>query len=575
MNLIEGDRPSAAPSVGLEDPAPGGNNIIVAAHAFRLAAWPSGSGLPKAKAGLGFMPAFLYLSAPRDGDRRRGGLANAQAWADLGERRRAWLAQACGGALAPYLAGEARIEVGDAPVAQEDGGQDLVVSALRLQDIGDYRSALQAWFAPLRIGGRLVIAVPHAFLFERQLGLPSRWRPQQRRLYTPRSLLEEVEEALVPNTYRVRHLGDLDAGYDYLMDDEAPPAGSSEIVLVLEKIAAPPWTLLLTPEPDVLTERRDAPDYQFEPPRTRVEVEARPRLSRVLLLKLDHMGDFIMGLPALERARALFADAEITLVVGSWNLDMARSLGLADRVVAFDVFPRNSSEEEVDVPGKAALFQQAFPEPYDLAVDLRSDPDTRFLLRLAKAALRAGIGTRAQFPFLDIFLPVDFTRGEPEAAKEFAFRPLDFASQGSTTRTAHRIRAEAARAERDCAIVWGPYRHLRAGRYLFEPYVEVEPGSGVVLFDVALDAHRVAEAYVEGPVARRFAFTVEAERASFEFRIWTVGEEPSLSFSLFGGRLIREGAASTLHQSEYLSLLLELIAMRLQKTGVLTELAAP
>ncbi len=489
---------------------------------------------------------------------------------EAGYRRAAWIVAARTGPLSAYLASPV-LEAGLDRVTAPEASQATVCAVFRLQDAPDYRAALRAWFQPVRVGGHLVIAVPHAFLYERQLAMPSRWSRSQRRLYTPSSLLEEVEEALAPNSYRVRHLGDLDQGYDYGLDSEQLPVGRSDIVLVLEKIATPAWTLALAPREAPASALPDRPDYQFEPARTRVEVETHPALRRILLLKLDHLGDFIMGVEALERARRLFPEAEITLMVGSWNLELARSLGVADRVVSFDVFPRNSSEEEVNVPAKGALFQAAAPEEYDLAIDLRTDHDTRHLLRLVKAGLRAGVGGRAQFPFLDIFLPIDASRGEPESAREFLFDIHAFPSQGSTKRTPNRIISNAETVERNCAIVWGPYRRLRAGRYVFEPSVDIEPGSGgVVMLDVALDGQRVVQVLVDGPTTERMTFEVGPEGASFEARLWTVDDLASLDFSFFGGRLIRQGADSVLHQSEYLSLLVELVAMRTGKMGVLS-----
>ena len=431
---------------------------------------------------------------------------------------------------------------------------------------------IQTWFRLLNVGGHLIIVTPHAFLYERQLSLPSRWDPDQRRLYTPGSLMQEVEEALAPNSYRVRHLGDGDQGYDYSADPDERPLGESEVVLVLEKITSPSWHPLLAVQPPAPRPRKAEPEYAFEPSLIRVEVENRPKVRRVLLLKLDHLGDFIMGLGALERARRVFHDAEITLVVGSWNMEIARDLALADKIVAFDIFPRNSSEEEVDVAGKAGLFQQVITGEYDLAVDLRAEHDTRFLLRLIRARLRAGVGARSQFPFLDIFLPVDVTRGEPEAAKEVLFAPHDFPCQGSAERSPHRIVSRPERVERDCAIIWGPYRKLRAGRYLFEPHFDLGRGEGVVMMDVALDNVRVTQGYIRDSSPVRLTFTVEEARTEFEFRIWALDKEPTMEISFYGGRLIREGAASVLHESEYASLLMELIVMRLSRTGVLVPL---
>ena len=353
-----------------------------------------------------------------------------------------------------------------------------------------------------------------------------------------------------------------------------PTAGRSEILLVLERIAAPAWGLATAPPPVLAKPSPATPDYGFEPSRTRVEAAVRPPGQRVLILKLDHLGDFIMGMATLQRARTVFAEAEITLVVGSWNLDMARALGIADRIIPFDVFPRNSSEEEVDVVGKTALFQATVTGEYDIAIDLRTDWDTRFLLGKVKAGCRAGIGTRAQFPFLDIFLPIDFTRNEPETAREYRIGHESFASQGPTVRKAHRVLSRAETVERHCAILWGPYWRLRPGRYIFEPHIEFEDAErGLLLLDVALDAQRVAERYVEGHGDLRLSFTVDVPNPEFEFRIWTVADAPAIGFSFFGGRLIREGAGSVLHQSEYGALLLELVMLRIGRTGMLQDIS--
>lgn len=476
-----------------------------------------------------------------------------------------------GGPLAAFLTAGPVLEVDATGHAVAEEGQATVFAHYRLQNIADYRAALQGWFRLVRIGGHLVIVVPHAFLHDRQLELPSRRHPGQSRLYTPASLLEEVEEALAPNSYRLRFLGDADEGYDYGLPSDRVPVGQGDILLALERIAPPAWTLDLPVEV-----KAAAPDYSFRPARTRIEVALRPHHRRILILKLDHLGDFIMGICALEKARALFADAEITLVVGSWNVQTARELGLADQVVAFDAFPRNSSEEQVDVPGKTALFQRLIVGDYDLAIDLRTDPDTRFLLKHVDAPIRAGVGTAAQFPFLDIFLPLDFNRNHPETAYEHRFGHHDFRAQDRVVRADYRTSSEAVLVRRDSAIIWGPYRHIRPGRYFFEPFLELAPrGDGLLMLDVGINAERVAYATVPPARGVRLPFVVKRSDAEFEFRIWTVDDLPAIDFDFYGGRLVREGAGSVLHQSEYTTLLIDLIAMRLARTGLLADAELP
>jgi hypothetical protein len=276
---------------------------------------------------------------------------------------------------------------------------------------------------------------------------------------------------------------------------------------------------------------------------------------------------------ALEKARALFEDADITLVVGSWNRAIAETMGVADHVLTFDGFPRNSTEEEPDVRGTRDSFERVVTGEYDIAIDLRCEADTRFLLRSVRAKLRAGIGTRAQHPYLDIFLPIDVTRHEYETARDDLIPHDRFASQPGTSRSAYRIACNGSDANHESAVVWGPYIRLRPGRYLFEPFLEFDPDeAGSVLLDVALDVRRQAEMVVPRPDQRapiRLPFAVDTPDALFEFRIWGIRDLPIASFSFFGGRLLRQGASSVLHQSEYMMLLIELVAMRVDRFGVL------
>lgn len=449
----------------------------------------------------------------------------------------------------------------------EDDSQSLVLAHEALQDIPDYRKAIQNWFRMVAPGGRLIVTVPHAFLYDRTIKLEQRRRSEQKRLYTPASLLQEVEEALEPNSYRVRRLSDSDAGYDYDRTRDGAPVGAHHLVLVLEKIVPPQWGVAASP---IAQSQPPVPDFEIA--RTRVEFASLTARRRILVLKLDHLGDFIMGIAALESLRSAFPTAEITLAVGSWNLDLARELGVADRVVAFDVFPRNSSEERVDVPGKTALFEALFTEEYDIAIDLRVDPDTRGLLQSVRTGLRAGMGTRNRFSFLDIFLPVDFSREEPEQARRDVLDHHGFHSNGDLERSEHRIHCNG-RAPRDNALVWGPYWSLRAGRYVFEPFLDIE-SEGALVLDIGLDTQRACGVVIPSVDPIRLPFVVHGDGAQFEFRIWPMDGADLPAFSFYGGRLVREGADGVLHQSEYGRLLVELVRLRTAETGVLLETAS-
>lgn len=121
--------------------------------------------------------------------------------------------------------------------------QDAVFSSHCLEHVEDARAAIREWFRVLKTDGFLVICVPHQYLYERKPDPPSRWNPDHRRFYTPAILLLDIEETLKPNTYRVRHLADNDAGYDYSIPPDQHPGGCYEIEVVIQKIRQLAWRM--------------------------------------------------------------------------------------------------------------------------------------------------------------------------------------------------------------------------------------------------------------------------------------------------------------------------------------------
>lgn len=126
----------------------------------------------------------------------------------------------------------------------EEGSQDYVYSSHCLEHIKDYKLALREWFRVTKVGGHIVIVVPHQFLYEKKANLPSRWNADHKRFYTPGSMLMEVEESLVPNSYRIRLLEDGDKDFVYDIPPDKHSGGQYEITLVIQKIASPVWSIL-------------------------------------------------------------------------------------------------------------------------------------------------------------------------------------------------------------------------------------------------------------------------------------------------------------------------------------------
>lgn len=118
-----------------------------------------------------------------------------------------------------------------------------------------------------------------------------------------------------------------------------------------------------------------------------------PTKQRILLIKLDHLGDFILAIPAITRLRARYPFADIDIVLGSWAAPIARSLDIFGRIFEFDFFKKKSSESAAATKRDTDALLQKLSPGYDVAIDLRRQSDSRFLLARVDARLRVGYET--------------------------------------------------------------------------------------------------------------------------------------------------------------------------------------
>jgi ADP-heptose:LPS heptosyltransferase len=132
-------------------------------------------------------------------------------------------------------------------------------------------------------------------------------------------------------------------------------------------------------------------------------------IRRILVVKLDHIGDFVTALPAIRRLKALFPHASITVLAGRVARAFATLEPCIDEFIEFDFFHARSQlgEKTLGSDDFAQLARQLAPYRFDIAVDLRKHLSTRDVLRLAGARFLAGYDYMGQAPFLDIALEWD------------------------------------------------------------------------------------------------------------------------------------------------------------------------
>jgi ADP-heptose:LPS heptosyltransferase len=130
---------------------------------------------------------------------------------------------------------------------------------------------------------------------------------------------------------------------------------------------------------------------------------ARERIRKILAVKVDHIGDFITAFPAFRRLKALFPRAELTVLAARASLALAALEPAIDRVVEFNFYFARSEKGRRSTALKelADLRRRLAPERFDLAVDLRRQPDTRPILQATGARWLAGFERGYEHPWLD------------------------------------------------------------------------------------------------------------------------------------------------------------------------------
>jgi ADP-heptose:LPS heptosyltransferase len=143
--------------------------------------------------------------------------------------------------------------------------------------------------------------------------------------------------------------------------------------------------------------------FRRDTPSTEAGMEPR----RILLLRIERIGDLVMALPAIRDVRSLAPSAQIDLVVGSWNASLARSVPGVDRVHTIDA---RWLAREGEGRGMTTLLREAWTwrnRHYDLGINFEPDVRSNLLLAAAGAARTAGYRSGGGGPVLDLALDYD------------------------------------------------------------------------------------------------------------------------------------------------------------------------
>jgi O-antigen biosynthesis protein len=136
---------------------------------------------------------------------------------------------------------------------------------------------------------------------------------------------------------------------------------------------------------------------------------SKDSIQRILVVKLDHIGDCINALPAVRRLRHHFPQAHICVLAGPASASVWNAAPVVDETLTFGFFHARSALGKLDVnePDRLKIEKALRALRFDLAIDLRKQPDTREVLQMTGARILVGFDHQGRFPWLDVALEWD------------------------------------------------------------------------------------------------------------------------------------------------------------------------
>ncbi len=122
---------------------------------------------------------------------------------------------------------------------------------------------------------------------------------------------------------------------------------------------------------------------------------ASASIRRIAVIKLDHIGDVILSIPALANLRAHFPLAHIVMAVNSSSESIARRIRYVDEVLCYDAhfFDRSGSRKMFDLARGMRFARDMKKRDFDLIVELRGSFASVFFALIGKSRYRIDRGT--------------------------------------------------------------------------------------------------------------------------------------------------------------------------------------
>ena len=105
--------------------------------------------------------------------------------------------------------------------------------------------------------------------------------------------------------------------------------------------------------------------------RTPLPKDFKPK--RILVVKLDHLGDVLLATPVFSNLRQAYPNAELHALTGAWSRVVLERHPDVDKVLKYNSPTFSRTAEPASLKQTFQLYQALRHEKYDLIVELRSD----------------------------------------------------------------------------------------------------------------------------------------------------------------------------------------------------------
>jgi ADP-heptose:LPS heptosyltransferase len=141
---------------------------------------------------------------------------------------------------------------------------------------------------------------------------------------------------------------------------------------------------------------------------------------KILLVRIDRIGDLVLSTPFLRNVRELFPSAEVVILGRSFARDLLHGGGLVDRILVFDQ------------EGDAGVVRGLASEGYDLVVDMHYDYElkTAALTRQVRARCSVGFDIGGRGALFDVAVPArekkHFIEETLDILRTMGFQPREY-----------------------------------------------------------------------------------------------------------------------------------------------------